>query len=157
MLSGVVKRFVVVWIGSSFQEYTAETDVVVESRGGVEARQRIVRQILGKKIGIGIGAVAQQNSCGLNQVRGAARPAVRVARETCVDERLAVLWTALGVGQRRRLSERPVYQFVVAQYEGHVKSGAGDLGVRGERLLRTFKIRCGSVDEGRNQFLKIQV
>ena len=36
-----MKRFVVVWIGSRFQERTAEIGVV-ESAGSVEARQRIV-------------------------------------------------------------------------------------------------------------------
>jgi hypothetical protein len=59
VLGGVVERFVIVGIGAGVEEHFGEREIVVETAGAIEARERTVRGIVSEDYGISVCAVAE--------------------------------------------------------------------------------------------------
>src|SRR6266478_9152670 len=94
MLRRMISRFGIVRICSRLQQGDAERGIIVEAGGSVQAGKGIVGQIIGSEEAIGIGAMAQEDSCSFSQISSLTCLAV-VAGEADVKERLTVLWPAL--------------------------------------------------------------
>src|SRR6266436_7335230 len=139
MLRRMISRFGIVRICSRLQQGDAERGIIVEAGGSVQAGKGIVGQIIGSEEAIGIGAMAQEDSCSFSQISSLTCLAV-VAGEADVKERLTVLWPALRLRHGWHLCQRKLYPLPVSKHKGHIKACIRDFGIRGQDGFRALPV-----------------